>query len=326
MLNRRLAIWMTMLLVAAVVMTGCAPRPGAGETAAGAAADMPAVDLPSLAIDVAADGTATVGGIPLAALAGSLGIPGLESLPITADQVAMLTAANVQHIQLNNKQNGMKILVNGQEIPSLGWDKDILQNTAGLVGQVPGLEQLLPLVTNFGFGVTLRFPLKEGATPAPLEVSGADTAAAKYAETQKQFVDSVGAPPTVNIPVQYNADGTWTVAGIESAEWVAITGQDIFRQLNSSEGKIRAAVNGGLKGVDIQSDPNGLHIVINGNALPYIDWSDGKLASAIDIAKQSGLLAGLGVDPETLTMLLDTWLPMVTATNVNLKVSMPELK
>ncbi len=321
MQKKRSILWMTLLLVLLLALAGCAPRPGAGETAAAAPPEAVVVDLPSLALDVATDGSLSMGGVPLADLGAAFGAPLDISLP--ADTIAQLASVGVQHIQLVNSPGGLQIFLNGQAIPSIGWNAVLLANAAGLA-PMPALGKVLPILTQLGVGVTLRLPLAEGATAIPLAPVAGDSSAARLAAAQTAFVESVGQPPQITIPVYYAADGTWTVAGLSGEEWQAATGMDFWKKLNLRERDINGAMGLGIKQFTLRLNPEGVHFIVNDTELPYVDWSEGKLASAVDVASDAGLMSSIGVAPDALQMLLDTFLPMVTSSNVDIIAHFPE--
>lgn len=310
-----------LLTVLALALAGCAPRPGAGETLAAAAENDVVVDLPSIALDVSEDGSVSLGGVNISELAGGFGVP-LE-LPITSDQVKMLTGLGIQHIQVANQPSGLALLINGQAVPSLAWTKDELTNVADLVPTMPQLAELLPILTQLGVGVTLNLPVAEGATRAPLMASAEGSAAADLAANQAAFVESVGELPRITLPVVYDAEGNFTIAGLTGEAWTNITGQSFFESLKQTPAQIAWAQNNGLQTLDVQIDPNGLRITANEEPLPYIDLSGGKLASIIDLAKSTGALNIPGLDEATLDTLLNQFLPILTSATVDLSFRFP---
>ncbi len=322
MQNKRIVVLFSLMAVLLLMLAGCAPRPGAGEVAAAAPADAVVVDIPSIALDAASDGSLSMAGIPLAELGGALGVP-LEAAALPADAVAQLTGLGVQHIQLVNAPNGLMVYLNGQAIPSIGWTAELLGNAAGLA-PMPALAQVLPILTQLGIGVTLRLPVADGAEAVPLQVASEGSSATRLAEAQDAYVSSVGTPPVITIPVYYAADGSWTVAGLSSDDWQATTGMDFWQKLNLREKDINGAMGLGIKEFGVRIDPNGLGFSVNGTQLPYVDWQGGKLASVIEIAAKAGLLDSAGIDPQMLQTLLDTFLPIVTSSNVNIIAHFPE--
>lgn len=326
---KRLHRWLVLVAVFVLALAGCAPRPGQGETAAQPGAEQLAVDLPMLIIDVDPNGSFSLGGVPLAALASGFGVAGLESLSLPPEQVATLTDANIQHIQVNNQPGGLKLLVNGEEIPTLVWDDESLAALQGLAGELgdgvpPILQQLLPVLGRIGAGVTVRFPLAQAAEPIPLELTGEDTAATTAAQAQQAFLTSVGTPPRINIPVHYAADGSWTVAGMTDTEWIAVTGQSFWESLRLPAELIANLTAAGVSEITVSTDQDGIHVAINGQQLPYISWGQGRLSHALRLAAQAGLLGGLdGEDTGSLAAAIEALLPMITSSEVQIHVFLP---
>jgi hypothetical protein len=320
--------WWTVALLAVLTLVGCAPRVGQGTTAAQEGTEQLAVDLPALVIDIDAAGTPTVGGAPLAALGAAFGVAGLDAVTLTPQQVETLTAANIQHLQINNLPDGLKLLVNGQEIPTVSWDVDSLTALQGLSSQLgegvpPVLQQLLPALGKVGVGVTVRLPLAQGAEMIPLEATGAVTATAQT--TDQTFLESVGVAPRLNIPVTYAADGSWTVGGLTDTEWVAVSGQSFWESLRLPADTIATLTGAGVTEMVVSTDPEGIHLSVNGQQLPFINWGEGKLAYALNLAAQAGLLGDLGGgDTEAVAGAVESLLPIVTGSEVEIHVLLPQ--
>ncbi len=321
MQSKRTFVVASLLLIALLALTGCAPRAGAGEVAATAPADALVVDLPAIAIDFAQDGSASIGGIPIADIGGSLGMP--IELPITGDQIAMLTGLGIQHIQLANEPTGLGIYVNGRQIPSIGWDATTLEETANVLAGQPALAKLLPVVTQLGIGVTLRFPVPEGATAAPLVVPPSDSAASRLAESQESFLAEAGSRPTISIPINYNLDGTWTAGGFPSSVLEATPLGPFLDSLTLTPTQIQRDIAAGIESIDVRLNDQGLAVVWNGTELPSLDWSGGKLASVVEVLEESGMIAGLGIDPAVVQQVLDMALPMLTSSDISLQMTFP---
>ncbi|MGL4651059.1 MAG: hypothetical protein ACRC1H_16740 [Caldilineaceae bacterium] len=311
----RLMAWFSVLLLLAVALAGCAPRVGAGETAASAGPDDVVVDLPSIALDVAEDGSLSLGGINLADVVGQFGLPAA----IDASQVKQLTDLGIQHIQIANLPNGLALLVNGIQVPSLGWSADTLADIGNLAPNVPALKTVLPLLTQLGVGVTLNLPVAEGVERAPLQVDAASTGAADLAAAQEEFVAGVGEPPLISIPVQYNDDGTWSVMGMTGDQWVNLTGQSFWTMLDQTPDQMAVLRDAGVASAEVSVDATGLHISVNDKPLPSVDWSGGKLASVITLLQENGMLSGLPVPVE----LIEQFLPIITSSNVSIRATFP---
>lgn len=325
MFKKSALVWMSLLLAASISLSACAPRPGAGETMAAAGNEGIAVDLPAIAIEFDDQGQASFGGAPLAQLGSALGTD-LSAVAVPADMVAMLKGANIQHIQINNTTEGLIILVNGKAIPSIGLDGGAavgLADVAKLIGfDKPGLEKILPTINSLGIGVIAKFPKADGASDIP--VASADDVSAAVNAAQEEFVNTVGSPGVINLPVHYAADGSWTVAGMNDTEWANVTGDPVWQSYRMKPEIISLFQEKGIKELTISTDAKGLHVSINGQALPYITWSDGKLNNLVDLLGSMGYLDSLGNNAEEIKGLINQWLPILTASNVNLRVFMPQ--
>lgn len=321
----RMILFFVLLSIALLVLSGCGPRVGAADAAA-SPDDVLVVSLPALVLDVNEAGEISLGGTPLAAL-GAMAGQDLSDVALPADVVNMLVAANVQHIQLNNTDNGLDILLNGEAIPSLGWDADSLEMLVSLLGgldfDLGGADSLLPLLTNVGVGATLQLPLAPGATPIPLEVTGAESAGADAQAAQSQFLSTVGTPPQLQIVVTYAADGTWTVAGLTEAEWSELTGAP-WDQLNLPPEVMAGAQAAGIESFTFSTNPDGIFFTINDQPLPYLDWSGGSINHLLEIVLASGLLGDVGGDDvEGLMAFINQLLPALQTADVMVKVNFP---
>lgn len=328
MLKRRITVWLSFVAIAMLVLAGCAPRAGGGETAKAATGQDLVVDLPAIVIDFNAQGEPSVGNVPIAQLASTFGAGGLDQVKLPPATIDQLTKANIQHIQIDNQPTGLTILVNGEAIPSLAWDGKSLSEitaTLGKFGPVsPAVEKLLPLITNLGIGVIARFPVAQGKEAIPTYITGEASTAAKATAAQKAFMDNVGKAPKINIPVFFNADGSFRVADLSAAEFTTLTGMPINFQMPPNV--LDNLKQKGISDIALATDANGIHISINGNTLPYISWNNGEINHLLDLAGQMGLwntLADRGLNPADLSAMLDKVLPMVTSTDFSVHLILP---
>jgi hypothetical protein len=329
MQKRRLLSWLTLLSVAVIVLAGCAPRATSGATAGQAAQDSLVVDLPALVIDIDSAGQPSVGNVPIAQLGAQFAPGMLDTLVVPSDMVTLMTESNIQHLQVDNSPNGLLLLINGEPIPSIKWDGQILSDTGGLISQMgagaPVLEKMLPVIANLGFGVIIRFPLQEGVAAIPTYVEGGEAAVASR-QAQDAFLATVGeAPPTITLPVFYNADGTWRVGDLSDTEWTNLTGLPL-QAARLQPAMIQSLISSGVTEVSIFTNSDGLHLSINGRALPYIGWADGEINHLLGLGEQLGLwntLADSGMNMGELIGMVETLLPAVQSTNTNINVYFP---
>jgi len=321
----------SLLMVALVLLAGCAPRAVSADTttAATTADDSKiVVELPALVLDVQSDGSINVGGKPISQLGGSMGAS-LAQANIPANMVDNLTALNIQHIQIDNTPDGLLILVNGQAVPSLAWDGEKLVATAKVLEQLGSgvalLERVLPLIQDIGVGVILRLPLAQGETVLPMVAPQSDDAA-KAIQAQKEFLDAVKTPPVVHFTITYNPDGTWTIADLKQTDLTQALNVPA-NMLNLTPQTVAAVTKAGIKDVGLSTNKDGIFISINGETLPYLTWADGRISHLLTLAKDTGLLDQvLGSSPDvagTVNM-IESLLPAIQASDVSLKVTFPQ--
>ena len=263
-------------------------------------------------------------GQPLTALGAALPATLQTQLKLPTSTIESLMTANIQHIQLSNTPTGVRIVVNGQPAVTLVWDDLTLRNLLGLVRQVaPGaaaqVEQLLPTVTSLGAGITLRFPVQQGAAILPLLAEGAASSPQRQQAAQRKFLAAAGAAPTLQIPVYYDQEGRWTVGGMTDAEWQALTGLP-FGGLRLSAGLMADLSAAGIQEATVRADAAGLHLFLNGRALPYVSWESGEVLTLLDLAEQANLLPPSFA---SLRPLLEEWLPAAQAGNWTIQVYFP---
>lgn len=331
MQRRRLAIGLTLLLITVLVIAGCAPRAEGGMTTELAGTEDLAVDMPALVIDFAADGSASVGDIPVAELGAAFAPGMLDALAMPPEQVAQMIDAGIQHLQISNSPGGLLILINGQPIPSIKWDGDILATTAGVASmfgqEIPVLEKLLPLVTHLGLGAIVRFPLADGVASLPTHPDGDTPAATASRMAQEDFLSTVGNPPTITIPVMYDTDGSWRVGDLSDAEWTNLTGMAFFDSMRMQPSAVESFMKAGIDEISLATDPMGIHIRINGEDLPYIGWQDGELNHVLALADQMGvweMLESTGMNPDEIVTLVETLLPIVQASEISINAHFPK--
>ncbi len=328
MQNRRMMIWTTMLLVAMVVLAGCAPRAGAGDAAAMTTDPMElVVDLPAIVLDVQSDGSVSVGNVPIAQL-GAMAGADLSTVAIDPAMVEFMSAGNIQHVQVNNSSSGLLLLVNGEAIPSISYDGESLQATADALNAfgmaVPMLDTALSLVDQIGLGIIMRFPVAAGASEIPLYVEGDGGSAAEAKMAQDEFLAAVGAPPRVNLPIFYEADGSFSIGDLSDEEWSALTGASLAAlRLNTSV--LEGLAASGISKLGIGTDAAGIHIMINDSALPTLDWSGGKATHLLNIADQLGLWEMLapGMNIGEVLATVEGLLPVIQVADFDLTVHLP---
>lgn len=327
MQKRRTTAWVTFLLVALLTLAGCAPSANIGADISVDPNTPLVVDLPAISINISETGVASLGNVPVAQLGSLVGLD-LSALSVPQLWVDFLISGNIQHLQITNTADGLYILVNGERIPSIAYDGSSLQATADALSSlgiaVPMLDVMLPMVDQLGLGFVVHFPVPEGVAQIPLYVSGNGTAAALAHQAQQEFLAQVGAPPRINLPVFYSADGRWTVGNLSETEWSALTGLP-FYALQMNPVWVNRLAAAGVAEISFTTDTAGIRLSINGNTLPTLTWGDGELLHLIHLADQTGLLDIMapGMNMNEMLAMINQLLPMVTSADFDLTVHMP---
>lgn len=328
MLNRRVTLWATLLLIAALALSACAPRSGQG--AAASAESDPGelvIDLPSIVIDIMADGSPSMGNVPLTQIGGLIPVP-LSTIAVPGVWVDFMVASNIQHIQVNNTSNGLHLLVNGEAVPSISYDGESLSATADALSSlgivIPMIDKLLGLVDQIGIGATVRFPVAAGTAIIPMYVEGNGSAAMAAQAAQEEFLAAVGTPPRVNLPIWYEEDGSFSIGNLTAAEWSALT-SGATDGLRLGADQISNLTDSGISELSISTDVNGIIIAINGNALPVLDWSGGKATHLLNLATQLGALDMIvpGMGSSGIMTTVHDLLPVIQTTDFDLTVHLP---
>lgn len=305
-----------------LVVSACAPRPGGGETAAMASGDELVVDLPSLVIDVAADGSASVGGFDLAELAN-------QSVSFPVDSVQNLTASNVQHIGIDMHPSGVTLRVNGLPfLGSLKYDSDSLGNISSILGDLaqgtalaglgdiaPVIDGLTPILDNLGVGVIVKFPIGEGAEALPLMMAPAGNPMAEV----ESFLSSVEQTPRISVPIFLAEDGSWSVGELNQALVEGLL--DAQGTLGLPPATVAMMSSNGISELQISTKEDGLAVSINGYGLPVFTWNNGEVESLMAFQESSSALAGMG---EVLG-LVGNVLPLLQVSEVNITLVFPEM-
>ncbi|MCB0044794.1 MAG: hypothetical protein KDD92_05140 [Caldilineaceae bacterium] len=323
--SRRSLLWVALLGALLLVMAGCAPRAGADEVAINQDADL-ALSLPSVVLESDASGQLSVEGVPLQAVGAALG-QDLSAVQLPADMVQTLMDAGVQHLQVTDTGEGLSILANGMELPSISWTDGALASAGELLTGLGVLDsstaEVLPLLEQTGVGAVISLPVAEGTEPVPLESGTVDEMAAVAQEEQANFLTAVrDRVPSIAMTISYNENGEATVGGIPVALLNSLgVSLDALNQDPAFVAQMKAS---GISNITLLTDADGVHAAVNGSDLPYLDWGDGKMMSLIGLLRDAGALDGLSDSPEgqaAMLGLIQKILPIVQASNLNVTVN-----
>lgn len=286
--TRKRSLFLTLLLVAGLTLAGCAPRPGAGTAAANAGSDALAIDLPAILVEYDAEGQASLLGMPVGELGAALGAD-LSALSLGQETIDKFAAAKIQHIQVNNQPNVLRIYTNGQPLPAIIWNEEAMSALAetltGMGTDASMLSTLTPLLPNLGLGLALKMPVPSGQKEIPLTTSGATI---ESAAALKAFDAAKAAVANINLTITYAADGTPTIEGIAPFMLNMIGLNPAALALPADQ--LESIAGQGIQSIGVKTVPNGLLLQLNGNALPYLQWSNAN--EVTNLLTLAGAFAG----------------------------------
>lgn len=285
--TRKRSLFLTLLLVAGLALTGCVPRPGAG-SAPSAGNEALSIDLPAILVEYDAEGQASLLGMPVGELGQALGAD-LSALSLGKETIDKFTAAKIQHLQINNQPNVLRIYMNGQPLPAIIWNEEAMNALAetltGMGTDASMLSTLTPLLPNLGVGLALKMPAPSGQNEIPLNTTGVKL---DSATALKSFDAAKAAATNINLVITYAADGTPTIEGIAPFMLNMIGLNPAALALPSDQ--LESIAGQGIQSLGIKTVQGGLLLQLNGNALPYLQWSNAN--EITNLLSLAGAFAG----------------------------------
>ncbi|MEZ4622559.1 MAG: hypothetical protein R2867_44640 [Caldilineaceae bacterium] len=268
-IRKHLSFLLTLLSVGALLLAGCAPRPGAGQ--GNMNEEELFVDLPAILVEFDANGDAIVLGKPVAELKDALGVD-LSALSLGTETLEKMTSANIQHIQVNNTPNVLRIYQNGNPLPAIIWDEAAMTSLAETLSSMgtdaSAIEALVPVLPNLGVGLALQMPVASGKQAIPLQTKGTTLAADRALQL---FEGAKAAASSINLTLDYGPDGTPEIGGINPFMLSMIGLQPAALALPPDQ--LESIAGQGIQSLGIKTVQGGLIIAVNGNTLPYLQWS-----------------------------------------------------
>ena len=207
-----------------------------------------------------------------------------------------------------------------------------------LDGNASLVEGLLPIASDLGVGLVVRFPVAPGAAVVPLgdktAIAPANetevVAAASQGESQSQadqeaYLALIGAPPQLSLTITYTADGAWTLSHLTAQGWAEATAAP-WAQLNLPTPLLQKISAASIKTMTITSNRQGATVTINDQSLPSIRWAQGEMDRLVELTQQLGLFDTLLQENPNAAVMIDTLqqlLPFVQTLEVTLTVHFP---
>ncbi|MEZ4713289.1 MAG: hypothetical protein R3A44_39240 [Caldilineaceae bacterium] len=249
-------------------------------------------NLPSIPLRIQPDGTAKVFGFS---------IPNQILPPATIQQ---LQGANVQELQVRVGYNGIHVYNNGVDLPYIKWDEssvdalgNVLKSLPPEMG-VPGdmIAGYLPMLRQYGMGVTLDMPVAEGQTAVDIPRWSGETTVTEEAGGESSL-------PALSLGgIAFDDSGNASLAGV-ALPGVALP-PNVMGILKSL----------GAENLQVQTQPNGLNLSLNGQPLPSIAYDSSSLAQVMNVA-------GAFLGEEATSGMLGDIVPQLQGADLNLDLS-----
>jgi len=294
-MRKRTFLSVALAMVVLISLSGCAVSPAAPMEGEPISPQAFTFRLPRLYVLYDVTGEPSVFGIKASTLETMLtpfaGPNSLWMVKIHPYYMDWIKAANVQHIEAVWDKGGLFLFVNGKAMPYLAWDADSLAQ-AGLMTEMFGtayygngallVRRLLPLLQHIGLDLIVQMPLADGATPIPyrspkaslMEVSGVAQAMAEPSAT-------------VNLEVVYDERGIPYLAGISAEAVEMFTGPNTLWMAKLAPEAVDSLQAANIQHMALTTRSNGLHILVNGQTLPFLAWDEEHLNNALDLYVQS---------------------------------------
>lgn len=315
----RWLVALSAMLITALVLVGC----GGKEEEAEPQAKMPLL-MPRFTVSLDEEGVPSVLGISMARL-GSLLRQDVSGLKLDPETVQRLQDAGVQNIEVVATAEGLYIYVNGQPVPYLALDEETRQNVGELLklaGAQDGTARLVQnllnnnLLNRVGAPIVVQLPVPPGAPEVTLRDSKTlprvDTEQARAGVAEKVLI--------LHLDATLDEQGVPTIAGTSMADL-----QGAFMEagmpVDLSSAKLDPATIASLQAANVallqvETEPEGLYININGQRLPRLAWDDERLRNVLD------LYSSLEPDSPYLP-LLQFLVPYIQPADLELGVTLP---
>lgn len=312
--------FLVLLALASLLLTSCGPAIMPAANPELPSGEVFQVALPRIVVTFDKDGKPGLEGVPLEDISAALGRPidlGAFSINNTYPMTDWMTAANIQHVELRQTGDGIAVLVNGELMPSLVYGEGALERVGDVAPllnpQGAAIAEMLqkfgPLVQRLGLAIVLKFPQQEGV--AAIEYNPGDVKLTSVAEAAAKTTPSAVA----KFEVRYDDLGVPSILGISARDLQAV---GVDAQLALRADYIAGLKANNIQNAQISARPDGLHLWINGTALPTIVWNEETLNNAVEIYAQMNP----GVPPAYLN-LIRTFVPMLGRTDLSVLVHFP---
>ncbi|MCB9139245.1 MAG: hypothetical protein H6642_12940 [Caldilineaceae bacterium] len=260
-------------------------------------------DLGNVPVTINEDGTLSAFGL-------SMG----DQPVLDAATLGMLQDANIQQLSLDVQENGLNLAANGKKLPSVSWNEDSLPVLAGVVGGVAGippatLESGLDVLRNSGLSTSVNLPPKAGEAAMEMPESVDFT----YAPPELGDLSA----PVVKLDATLNQDGSLAeAAGLDQN---ALAGLGLGGPLVPAN--VMAILDSlGASEVNLTSDPDMLHLFLDGSEALTVQYDQVSLENALDLAVPLLGDASPLANPDLQELIRTVFLPLLPGSDLDVTV------
>ncbi len=280
--------------------------------------------MPRITVSLDEQGIPTVLGIPMDRL-GSLLRQDVSGLKMDPATVQKLQEAGVQNIEAVATAEGLYLYINGQPLPYLALDQETREGVGDLLKLAGVQDSTATLVQNLlnnkilsrtGAPVLIKLPVAPGVAEAGVRdtktLPRVDTEQARASVAQKVLI--------LHLDAALDEQGAPTIAGTSLTDLQgALMEAGIAADLSSARldpATIASLQAANVALLQIETEPEGVYINVNGQRLPRLAWDDERLQNL------ATLYGGLEPDSPYLP-LLHFLLPYIQGADIELGVTLP---
>ncbi len=258
-------------------------------------------NLPSVPVNVQADGTASVLGF-------NVGYIGLAPA-----MIQQMQAVPIQELEVRIGYNGVHVYANGEDLPYLKWDQASVETLQGVLPKLPQLgangqtiANALPWLRTIGLGVKLKLPVAAGGSKLDIPNWNGETAI-----TTAPAGEPTLGPITIG-SLAFDPSGAASIEGVPVSVLEQALGASIPLALPPD---VLALIQGlGADSAQVKIQPNGIDLALGDKALPGVAW-DGQRLDAL-----GKYLPAFVADPALLGT-INQALPLLKGADVTVAVS-----
>lgn len=276
----------------------------------------PKIGLPRITARYDESGVPEIFGVKTTTIARLIPGVNLGFAELPPDTLQELMNKNIQHVELEVNDAGVFIYMNGNALPYLAWSEDRLRSIGELIDRTDAvpydttIAKAMPLLGRIGIDVVAAFPVPSGTEEIPIRDRDQRTLA--------EVVSIEEPTATFQATITYSDEGVPSVADITTREVGDLAQMDLS-SVELTEANMQLIKTAGIQKVAIVTETDGLHIVVNDQALLHLAYNEQHLTNAIQAYVQ---FSGDQVDEE-LTILMNNLIPIIQGADVDLVIQFP---